>query len=247
MEEAVYDKIARQYRRSKQLPFRIWVERYTLLRLCGKVEGLSVLDLACGEGTYTRLLQSHGAALTHGIDVSGEMIALAQSMEVAYPLGCHYATEDVGKLQKRGDYDLALGMLLLNYARSAEELLRFLRAAFVNLRPGGRFIGINDNPMQELFKDERYRKYGLLRTGQHPLREGDPIRYTLLCEGEQFGFDNYYLAPSTYENAFRKAGFVDFRWHGPFLDPAAAPQAFWMTFMSFPPIVGFCARKPDTP
>lgn len=247
MEKVVYDEIANNYRQSKQLPFRALVECHTLLRLCGRVEGLSVLDLACGEGIYTRLLRHHGAKLAHGVDVSSEMIALAQGLEVDNPLGCHYVIEDVGRLQKLGEYDLVLGMFLLNYARSADELLRFLRAAFVNLKPGSRFVGFNDNPMQPLYDDARYRKYGFLRTGRYPCQEGDAIRYTLFCDDGSFDFDNYYLKPSTYENAFRAAGFVDFRWEGPFLEPAAAPEEFWETFMSFPPMIGFSAKKPDAP
>ena len=50
----VYDSIAESYRDSKQLPFRYVVERYTLFQTLGDLRNRTVLDLACGEGFYTR-------------------------------------------------------------------------------------------------------------------------------------------------------------------------------------------------
>ena len=50
---AEYDAIAAAYQDSKQLPFREYVERYTLFDLLGNVRGKAVLDVACGEG-FTR-------------------------------------------------------------------------------------------------------------------------------------------------------------------------------------------------
>ena len=47
MEE--YDAIADAYRDSKRLPFREYIERYTLFEMLGDVRGKKVLDMACGE------------------------------------------------------------------------------------------------------------------------------------------------------------------------------------------------------
>ena len=57
-----YDRIAEQYKRVKLQPWRTHIERYTLLRLVGDVAGKAVIDLACGEGYYTRALRQQGAA-----------------------------------------------------------------------------------------------------------------------------------------------------------------------------------------
>ena len=43
-----YDRIAEKYRDSKLLPFRDYIESYTLFKLAGNLAGKSVLDLACG-------------------------------------------------------------------------------------------------------------------------------------------------------------------------------------------------------
>ena len=73
-----YDPIAEQYKRSKLTPWRTHIECFTLLDTLGDVRGKSVLDVACGEGFYTRILQHLGAARTVGVDLSEGMIELAR-------------------------------------------------------------------------------------------------------------------------------------------------------------------------
>ena len=74
---AQYDAIAREYQRTKESPLRRHVEAYSFFQMLGDVSGLAVLDLACGEGFYTRLIRQAGAASAVGVDISSEMIALA--------------------------------------------------------------------------------------------------------------------------------------------------------------------------
>lgn len=60
MDANSYDTIANEYRDSKQLDFRKYIEEYTLEQLLGGVTALNILDLACGEGIYTRKLKKRG-------------------------------------------------------------------------------------------------------------------------------------------------------------------------------------------
>ena len=46
-----------------------------------------MVDLACGEGHYTRMLPSLGASKVVGLDRSEGMIALARAQESEHPLG----------------------------------------------------------------------------------------------------------------------------------------------------------------
>lgn len=97
-----YDTIAADYKRAKQQPWRYFVERYTFLRLIGRVEGLSVLDLACGEGYYTCELAHRGAARVVGVDYSEGMIHLARVQERRAPLGIAYEIHDARTLTALG-------------------------------------------------------------------------------------------------------------------------------------------------
>ena len=58
---AQYDAIAEKYQRTKGSPLRTYVEAHTFLGLIGDLHGKRVLDLACGEGFYTRQLKKLGA------------------------------------------------------------------------------------------------------------------------------------------------------------------------------------------
>jgi ubiquinone/menaquinone biosynthesis C-methylase UbiE len=50
-----YDPIAEQYKRAKQQPWRAHIEAFTLMQLIGDPTGKAVIDIACGEGFYTRM------------------------------------------------------------------------------------------------------------------------------------------------------------------------------------------------
>ena len=242
---AEYDDIAADYSASKQLPYRLLVEAPTLFALAGDVRGKSVLDLPCGDGTYARALARRGAAQVLGIDLSVAMIERARAMEREQPLGLGYRVGNAVELGKVGAFDLVVACYLFNYARNAAELLAFARTAMANLKPGGRLIGMNDNPRTALTRFGSYAAYGFSRTIELPQREGSRIRYSFpKADGTVFGFDNFWLAPETYRAAFAKAGFADFA----FVDCQASLSAdqdpvFWKAFVTDCPITGLVASR----
>ena len=246
MGEQTYDAIAERYRDSKWLLFRHFIERYTLMTLLGDLRGLTLLDLACGEGVYCRQFKRAGAEEVTGVDISAAMVELAEAEERNEPLGCRYVCADAGEHTPAAAVDVVTTIYLLNYASTAEQVERFGRACFRALRPGGRLVGFNDNVRnQPLEGDASLAKYGLQRTcARYPPREGDAIRYRITNHDDQaFEFDNYYLEPATYEAAMRAAGFDDFRWVDAMLDPAEKEDPFWDDFMARAPLTAFCATR----
>src|SRR5204862_4185790 len=85
-----YDPIAEEYKRSKQQPWRADVEAFTLMRLISDPVGKVVIDVACGDGFYTRMIRQRGAAKVTGVDLSEKMIKLARSSEAEQQLGIDY-------------------------------------------------------------------------------------------------------------------------------------------------------------
>ena len=245
MTSQTYDDIAEQYRDSKLLPFRYAIERYTVFRLLGDLRGKTVLDLACGDGIYTRQFKRAGAASVTGVDVSSEMIALAEDEEQANPIGCVYVCADAARFVPATPADIVTVLYLLNYARTPGELASFCQACFRALRPGGRMVGFNDNVRTPPQSGRSLAKYGLERTCRQPLLEGDAIHYRITNpDGRVFEFDNYYLAPSTYEREMRDSGFHDFNWIDAALDPAEPDAAFWDDFIAQSPLTAFAASRP---
>ena len=245
MTQTLYDTIAERYRDSKQLPFRYAIERYTLFQTLGDLRNRTVLDLACGEGFYTRQFKRAGAAEVTGVDISKEMIALAEAEEQAQPIGCRYVCADATVFTPAAPVDIVTTVFLLNYARNQDELESFCRACCRALRPGGRLIGFNDNVRNPPRPGTSLARYGFERTSVWPPREGAPIRYRITnADGQVFEIDNYYLEPATYEAAMQNAGFGDFRWIDAILDPAEQANPFWSDFMAQAPFTAFSATKP---
>lgn len=184
--ESEYDAIAGAYKDSKQLSFREYIEEYTLFETLGDISGKKALDLACGEGFYTRKLKQAGAGEVLGVDVSSEMIRLAEAEERARPTDCRYLVKDAAALALDEPVDLVVAMYLLNYARDVDELLRFVRAAHGALKPGGRFVGFNDNVLNAPGDTVSYARYGFekvyTRKAETPtestLTEGTPSEAT---------------------------------------------------------------------
>ncbi len=243
-EQHPYDVIAQQYRESKWLLFRHYIERYTLFRVLGDLRGRTVLDLACGEGTYTRQFRRAGAADVTGVDISQEMIALAEAEERVDPLGCRYVREDAAEFTPDAPVDIVTAVYLLNCARTREALDRLCQACFRALRPGGRLVGFNDNVRYPPRPGVSLAKYGLERSCPYPPREGDVIQYRITGHsGDAFEFENYYLAPATYEAAARGAGFDDFRWVDAVLEPTEWDDPYWDDFLTCAPLTAFSASK----
>ncbi|MBW4676566.1 MAG: class I SAM-dependent methyltransferase [Desmonostoc geniculatum HA4340-LM1] len=238
---ASYDSIAEQYKKSKQLSFRLHIEAYTYFNLLGDLIGKSVLDLACGEGFYTRQFKLQGAAKVVGVEISEKMIELARQEEATEPQNIEYILADVLELGKIGSFDLVVASFLLNYAQTKEELLKMCQNIFANLKPGGRFVSMNNNASQPPTSYLATQKYGFIKSINSPLREGTPITYTISNNEQKFSFDNYYLSTETHEWAFQSVGFQQVRWQKPIVSPQGVEEfgeEFWQDFIDCVPIIG---------
>ena len=172
------------------------------------------------------------------------MIELAQAEEQARPIGCHYVCADAARYAPPTPVDIVAAVYLLNYARTREELERLCCACSGALRPGGRVVGFNDNVRRPPRPGESLAKYGFERIVERPLREGSPIRYRIAnADGKLVEFDNYYLEPTTYEEAMRNAGFTDFEWVDALADPAESANPFWDDLKAQAPFTAFCTWK----
>jgi toxoflavin synthase len=241
-----YNDIAEQYKRSKDVSWRYHIEQYSLCQLLGDISGLSLLDLACGEGHYTRLLRVLGASRVVGVDISSKMIELAETTERDHPLGIEYLVADAQTIRFPEPFDVVMAAYLLNYARSHEELLAMCNAISRNLRAGGRFVAINNNPSQHVSNFEATRKYGFIKNARGEIRNGTPIRYTFFMDDETFDLENYHLDVAVHAAALTEAGFSDIQWHSPKLSPdeaAGADQEHWTDFLTDPPVILLECRK----
>src|SRR5215471_6869997 len=99
------------YNQTIQLEQRLALRRWLRVK-----PGTRVLDVGCGVGRWSRLLAARGALVT-GIDLSPTMIAQAQSRAEADGVAerCCFRVQDLAHLDAGGQFDLILGVTVLQH------------------------------------------------------------------------------------------------------------------------------------
>ncbi|MFI0780975.1 class I SAM-dependent methyltransferase [Streptomyces sp. NPDC021212] len=240
-----YDAIGAQWENARELP-TVYPERSSFRRLLGDVRGAEVLDLACGDGFYTRQVKQWGARRALGVDISPAMVDSARAIEQRAPLGVEYLVADAAQpdLSELGSHDLVLAAYLVNYARSEEELTDMCRAALSALAPGGRFVGVTQRPGFS-FRGPRPDPYGFTFTRQRESKLGTHIKVTAALQ-PPISFETCLIRPEVYERAFAAAGFGELTWVAMTVGEEGEQRfgtAFWEGFLANPPIVMFEARR----
>jgi toxoflavin synthase len=176
------------------------------------------------------------------------MLAQARQDEAQAALGIDYLLQAVRDLGKIGDFDLVTAASLLNYAQTQDELLRMCQAAYVNLKPGGRFVTLTQNVRQAAFYGDLYQDYGIMRQIRGAaLNDGTVIHWKIRSGEDWVAFDTYHLSPQTYEWALRTAGFEDIRWYDTAGLPPTLQQAYageeWQTMLEHPMFAIIACQK----
>lgn len=152
---ALYDKHAARWRRREPSSLSDFTGRPAVFELCGDVSGLDVLDLGCGEGYCSRELAGRGARSVTGVELSGEMVRLAQAQESELRQGITYRQGDVTRLDDAdARYDLAVGVFVYNYVTTGEMLASFREVRRV-LRAGAHFVFAVPHPAFAFVRRDR--------------------------------------------------------------------------------------------
>lgn len=238
---AQYDAIAEKYQRTRESPLRTYIEAHTFLSLIGDIRGQSILDLACGEGFYTRRLKELGAERVVGVDISPQMIALATEQERQSPVGVEYVCADVEGMDCQGEFDIVGAAYLLHYSKNEQALLHMCQSIVDHLPASGRFVTLNENPDQSVEQYAGYAQYGFNKTVEQPRRDGSEITYWMVAGRELFNFQACFFSRDTYERVLTAAGFRDIRWH-PLVVAEEGIEAhgasYWQEYLSNPPVIG---------
>ena len=236
-----YQGHAGGYQTAKRQPWRTYLEQPSALALLGDLNGLSVLDLGCGEGHYSRLLKQLGASQVLGVDLSSDMIELARQQERSHPLGIDYRVCDAGALTLQTKADLVFAGYLFNHARDRDELRAQFSTVSGLLRPGGRLVALNNNPDDPPSNFEAGRPYGYSKSINGPLVEGAAIHYRFALEdGGVFELTDYYISREVMQTLMEDCGLQQVRWPQPVLAAEgieAMGADYWSAIMTTPP---FC-------
>lgn len=115
------------------------------VEMCGKVSGLRLLDVGCGNGYFAREMARRGARVS-AIDLSPRMIEHASRIESADPLGISYEVLDAAQIDSRfpaESFDMVTSCISIPDMPDVPAILHGIRAV---LRPGGRLVASMTHP-----------------------------------------------------------------------------------------------------
>lgn len=255
-EEKYFDTIAKGYEEldTGMTPIRNYSEAYTLIKLVGSLANKSVLELACSDGFFSRLLKNDASAASLlGVDLSPGMINLAREHEAKQPLGINYQVGSLQDLALQGEFDLVFTPFVMSYAKDRTELLEMCHILYRHLKPGGRLLSMNDNP--NLLPDSitGFAKYGKTKRIIPPVKDGATIEVTWVApdnqgEKQDLSFQCQYFTQEAFEWALGEAGFEEIRFHQPQVSPEGLElfgESYWERFLNHPLLVFIEAKKTE--
>jgi SAM-dependent methyltransferase len=187
------------------------------LEMLPNVNGLSGLDVGCGEGHNTRLVAKQGARMT-AVDISRNFVRKAREAEQERPLGIRYELASAVDLPFEGEnFDFAVAFMSL---MDIPETERVLTEVFRVLRPGGFFqFSIShpcfDTPHRKNLRDETGYTYAIEVGDYFRGREGEVEEWLFSAappEGREglppFRTPVFMRTLSSWLNTLIEAGFV---------------------------------------
>jgi 2-polyprenyl-3-methyl-5-hydroxy-6-metoxy-1,4-benzoquinol methylase len=109
--------------------------------------GARVLDVGCGVGRWSSILALRGAHVT-GVDLSPTMINEARRRADANGVGdrCRFLVQDLTQLDAGEQFDLVLGVTVLQHILDAVSVREALQRMTAHLAPGGRMVLLEAAP-----------------------------------------------------------------------------------------------------
>ena len=109
-----------------------------MLRLAGDLQGRSVLDVGCGDGTLALACWESGTAQVAGLDLDTRMITRAAAFAAQHQVTIGYTVGRADTLPF-GDksFDLVVSVATLTFVPEADRVVREMARV---LRPGGRLV-----------------------------------------------------------------------------------------------------------
>lgn len=231
-----YDQIAPVYDDvSNRLTFRPYVEIPSFFSVLGSVVGKSVIDLACGDGLYSRALANAGAARVVAMDISPDMLERARVKKAEVPVPIEYRLGDVADLKGLERFDVVTAAYLLHYAKDRAHLEGMTRAIAASLAPGGRFVTLVPNPAYDA-EGPAATKYGMtVHMPKEPI-EGMTL-YATVELTPPVVLEYRYFTKAAYEAVLRDVGFVDIQWTLPTCTEAGLARFgadYWTDYLEHP-------------
>jgi ubiquinone/menaquinone biosynthesis C-methylase UbiE len=192
-----------QKMRENQTGLNEILEQGALLSLLPDVKGLTVMDLGCGSGDLCRRMNSLGAKSVIGVDISSNMLEIAQKEVPAGVSFQNLAMEDLNFDQEK--FDLVISSLAFHYVADLQVLFKNIHTW---LKPSGILLFSTEHPIATSSQGIHH---GWVKDGS-----GHKLYWPLDCYGQEGareshwfveGVIKYHRTISTIINSLINAGF----------------------------------------
>ncbi len=113
------------------------IEEDAIFRLAGDLRGKRLVDLGCGDGTYSIAASQRGAHVT-GVDISEAMLESARHRALAIGASAEWRRAPAESLPYESEtFHIVLAVTILCFLREPLQAMREVRRV---LRPGGSFV-----------------------------------------------------------------------------------------------------------
>ena len=181
---------------------------------------MNVIDIACGDGNYSRCLADnfeYNEIL--GVDISESQIELARNVTdtTKYPnirYQCLDANSLISDPSMNNKFDIALAVWFYNYASDKQSLFNYIKSTYNVMKSNSILIGITHS-----IHDINKKSIGIYADDPE-FKMSNPIDSVkmeglwteVLGSGRGlFEFQFYVYETATYQSLFNKAGFSQFR------------------------------------
>ncbi|WP_051302190.1 class I SAM-dependent DNA methyltransferase [Salibacterium aidingense] len=130
----VYDRLM------EEAPYQEWLQWVMHLFKREENQPAVLLDAGCGTGTLLELLLMEGYD-AHGLDISEDMLAVAQQKVNEKGFYPNFYLQDMTNLQHTGQYDAILAFCdSLNYITTEDDIRAAFRSFYEHLYEGGLLV-----------------------------------------------------------------------------------------------------------
>ena len=121
-------------------PYDEWVRFVKEKLQTYQVDGKNLLDLACGTGELSVRFAKEGFSVS-GIDLSADMLAVAQAKAQEEGLHIPFFEQDMAKLEGHEEFDI-IGVFCdsLNYLKSDADVIHTFSSVYNHLKDDGIFL-----------------------------------------------------------------------------------------------------------
>ena len=218
-----YDEVASRFEEgmARMAVYHRHCQDPVIFRTLGNIRGKSLLDLACGNGYYTRRFSTElGANPVIGVDLSPMLIEQAEAAEQRKPLGIEYHIGDVTKLELARRFDVVTAIHLLHYLPNGEAVEAALHRIHALLQPKCTFVTMIANPEFDLARhdpEDSKQKFGYYfsdaQDGNGGLLRFHPGGFE---KERELTFELRRWERSFLDDVARRVGFAP-EWHDPFI------------------------------